>query len=107
MSKTFGEMMDEAIAIKTQKEADEWFRKKCEVMQEAHPEWDIEKCASVVRSNLGYMAGYYDDKVAKHIHKFFNADHPVFGGHDYHKEVTPKKAFEMGKKLGRRSNERT
>lgn len=97
MSKTFGDMMKEALAIRTQEEADVWFAKEVQDMKAAKPELDIEKCATIVRSNLGYMAGYYDDSAAQHVHKFFSANHPVFGGPGYHAKVTPKEAFETGK----------
>ena len=97
--KTYGQMMNEALAINNQDEADKWFAEEVKAMQEANPEWDSEKCVSVVRSNLGYMAGYYNDNVAQHVHKFFNANHPIFGGSDYHKTMSPTKAFNKGKEI--------
>ena len=99
MSKTYGQMMDEALAIKTQEEADKWFLKEVKIMKEANFDWSLDKCASVVRSNLGYMAGYYSQDVSEHVHKFWNANHPIFGGPSYWNTMTSEKAFEAGKKL--------
>lgn len=89
MSKTFSDMMKECFAIKTQEEADKWFKAEVDIMHEANPSWPMSKCASAVRSNLGYMAGYYDKAASEHVHKFFNADHPIFGGPGYWDTVTP------------------
>jgi hypothetical protein len=100
-AKTYGQMMDEALAIKTQEEADKWFLEEVKFMQEANPDWSPEKCAEVVRSNLGYMAGYYSREVSEHVHKFWGANHPVFGGPGYWGKVTPKEAFEAGKKMAK------
>ena len=99
-TKTYGDMMKEALAIKTQEEADVWFAKEVESMKKGNPDWDMDKCANTVRSNLGYMAGYYDKSASEHVAKFFKAGHPIFGGPSYWDSVTPKQAFEAGKKKG-------
>lgn len=104
MGKTYGEMMKEALAIKTQKEADIWFKKEVFDMYRANPPWSMAKCAEVVRHNLGYMAGYYDKSVSEQIQKFFKADHPFFGDPSYWDKVTSKEAFTKGVKLGEKSN---
>lgn len=102
MSKTYGEMMKEALVIKTQEEADEWFKKEVEFMQEANPSWSLTKCADVVQSNLGYMAGYYDKSASEHVKKFFGTNHPIFGDPSYLDSVSPKEAFEKGKSYVKR-----
>ena len=38
MGKTYGDMMKEALAIKTQKEADIWFKKEVKIMHKANPD---------------------------------------------------------------------
>lgn len=101
MSKTYGEMMSEALAINNQEDADKWFLGEVKIMHEANKDWPLDKCASVVRSNLGYMAGYYSRETSEHVHKFWNANHPIFGGPSYWSTVTPEQAFEAGKKLAK------
>ena len=83
MSRTYGQMMEEALSIKTQEEADKWFIKEVKHMKKHQPEWTLAKCADTVRSNLGYMAGYYDKEVSEHVHKFWSATHPIFGSPSY------------------------
>ena len=100
MSKTFGDMMREALEIKTQARADEWFKEEVEIMKGHNLDWSMSKCADTVRSNLGYMAGYYDRSVSEHVQKFWGANHPIFGNPSYWDTVTSKEAFEKGKKLG-------
>ena len=102
MGKTYGDMMKEALAIKTQKEADIWFKKEVKIMHKANPDWSLKKCADVVRSNLGYIAGYYDQSVSEHVHKFFGANHPIFGSPSYWDTMTPKKAFDKGREMAKK-----
>ena len=97
--------MEEALAIKNQKQADIWFKGEVDAMKKVNPTWDIEKCSNVVRSNLGYMAGYYDKKASIHVNKFFGAGHPIFGGPGYWDSVTAESAFELGKKMGAKKND--
>jgi len=105
MSKTYDEAMREALAIKTQEEADIWFKEEVKFMKEHNPHWDLGECANVVRQNLGYMAGYYDKSASEHVQKFFGADHPLFGKPDYWDNVSPEQAFGMGLKTGQEALE--
>lgn len=41
MSRTCGEMMREALAIKTQKEANKWFKKEVTFMKKCNPNWSM------------------------------------------------------------------
>lgn len=100
MSRTYGEMINEALSIDNQEDADKFFIKEVKVMQDANPDWSPEKCASTVRSNLGYMAGYYSQEVSEHVKKFWGANHPIFGKPGYWGKVTPKEAFEKGQEMG-------
>ena len=100
MEKTYGEMMKEALAIKTQEKADKWFKEEIKAMKQANSTWPLSECADVVRSNLGYMAGYYDKKTSEHVNKYFGANHPIFGTPSYWDTMTLKKAFEKGKEIG-------
>ena len=72
---TYGEEFDLALACNTQEEADEFVRTNI-----AHRVKDFgqtpEEAEKVLKANLGYMAGYYDEATAKKIEKLFNAPHP-------------------------------
>lgn len=100
MSKTYGQMMKEAFAIKTQQEADVWFEKEVMSMKYANPSWSLERCSEVVKHNLGYMAGYYDKSASEHVKKFFGATHPIFGESSYWDTVSSEQAFKKGVKMG-------
>jgi hypothetical protein len=52
----------------------------------------------VAKSNLGYMAGYYDDATRTKIEKMYHAEHPIFGK----KRPSAEEAFNLGKTLGQR-----
>ena len=98
MNKTYGQMMDEALKINNQEDADNWFLGEVKTMKKANPTWNGKKCASVVRHNLGYMAGYYDNKVSEHVAKYWGADHPIFGNASYWDTLKPGDAFNKGVK---------
>ena len=55
------------------------------------------------RTNIGYFSGYYDNKTAVKIRKIFEAVHPIFGAGN----KTTKEAFELGKKLGKKSRRKS
>lgn len=101
MSGTFGEMMAEAMACKTQEEADAFFLREVGEMQAANPSWSGEQCARTVRDNLGYMAGYYDKAASEHVAKFWKASHPVFGGPGYWDLLKSEDAFKKGQEHAR------
>jgi len=90
------QLLGHAMEIKTQKEANEYF----EALVEYHmnmfkiPREESEKD---VKSNLGYWAGYYDNKTMKRVNKLFKTSHPVFGN----VVPTPEEAFKMGEDLGK------
>lgn len=100
MNRTYGQMMKEVFAIKTQEEADKWLEKEVIYMNKKNTSWSVNKCRDTVKSNLGYMAGYYDKSVSLKVHKFFGANHPIFGEPSYWDSMSPKKAFELGEKAG-------
>jgi len=95
MSKTYGEQFKEAMACRTQEQADEWFARELEEMTGLNGKSRKEN-AAILRSNLGYMAGYYDKSASEHVARFFGANHPIFGAPDYRDKVTPEEAFQAG-----------
>jgi hypothetical protein len=96
---TYGEEFDLALACNTQEEADEFVRTNI-----AHRVKDFgqtpEEAEKVLKANLGYMAGYYDQATAKKIEKLFNAPHPIFGS----TRPTAEEAFAKGLEIAKSSS---
>lgn len=99
MSKTIRQVFDEALACETKEQADQWLGAEIERHRVEFNQTPSE-ARSVILKNLGYYAGYYDDATAQKIYRLYGANHPIVGGHDYHKTVTPEQAVDIGKKLG-------
>ena len=100
MSKTYGQQFNEALACKTPEEAAAWLAKEVRRYRDEFGK-DAAEAERIIKVNIGYMAGYYDDKTAKQIHRLFGATHPVFGGSDYHITQTPEEAFSKGVQLSK------
>lgn len=101
MSKTYGEQFDSAMACTTREEAAVWLEQEAQDLMRRWPKEcpDLETAKGTLRSNLGYMAGYYDQATAQKVHDLFGADHPIFGAPDYWTRVAPEDAFTAGQRL--------
>jgi hypothetical protein len=55
--------------------------------------------------NIGYLSGYCDKETMVGILQLFGARHPVFGGPVAASDMTPERAFELGKELGKKIRE--
>lgn len=53
---------------------------------------------SVVRSNIGYVAGYCDQKTADRIYRVFSVSHPIFG----RSHPSAEEAFQAGMRAAER-----
>lgn len=95
---TYAEEFESALKCTTKAEADIWLAQNIAWRGEAFGQSPVE-AERVVKANLGYMAGYYNAETAKKIDALFGAGHPIFGGSDYFATVSPKQAFELGKKM--------
>lgn len=93
---TFGETLGPAMEIADQAGADDYFDQLVEhYVATAKTPRTREEAAAIVRSNLGYYAGYYSEEVQDRVNKLFKTTHPVFGD----KWPTAIEAFEAGQKL--------
>lgn len=99
---TYREQFDNAMKCTNKEEAAIWLEKEIARYESDYGK-TREEASKVILSNLGYMAGYYDQATSKKVHDLFGANHPVFGGPDYWDRVTPEEAFEAGKKMMARS----
>jgi hypothetical protein len=93
---TIGEQFDDAMRCETKAQASLWIERELERYWTQY-EVPAPKALEIIKSNLGYMAGYYDEAAAKKISHLFGALHPIFGTDSYFTDVTPEQAFEAGK----------
>lgn len=64
------------------------------------PRKDGVTAAQIAASNLGYFAGYYDDKTRERVERLFKCQHPIFGSIAQVGAPTAEEAFEAGKRMG-------
>ncbi len=81
---TYGNQFSNAMRYETKEEAEEWLEKEvCHIMEFHGLGKTVPEAIEIIRSNLGYMAGYYDHETAQKVHRLFGAVHPVFKSADY------------------------
>ncbi len=97
---TYREQFESALKCESSEQAELWMEKEVQHYVEHHEKQPSE-AMNIIKVNLGYMAGYYDDAVAKKIHRLFNAVHPIFGTSSYHRDISGEEAFEIGKAFGK------
>jgi len=81
---TVGQQFNKTIVCNTKEEAEEWLEQEVKNYVEDYGH-SPEEAVKIIKSNLGYMAGYYDDATARKIDHLFNSKHPIFGTSTYHK----------------------
>ena len=81
---TVREMMDGALACKTEADADAWMATEIERRTREYGQSPA-TAEAILRENLGYCAGYYDHEAAEKVRLLFGATHPIFGS-NYHME---------------------
>ena len=77
---TFGDIFNKALEIAKTGDKD-----RCQLFLKSYSEYissenniNIDKAVDIVKSNLGYFAGYYDRETYDIINNMYNAVHPVF-----------------------------
>jgi hypothetical protein len=96
---SYGEMLDHAMKITKQADADEYTRRCCD--------WHVARgmCASneeargLFLGNLGYWTGYYGGEEAARTMRLFKTSHPIFGT----ARPTSKEALAAGKRMARKT----
>jgi len=91
---TIGEKYRPAMQITDQAEADAYFEMCVEhCMRHGRSR---EEAVAIEKQNLGYYAGYYDNKTRKRVERLFCCAHPVFGAIAAVGSPTPEQAFNLG-----------
>lgn len=57
------------------------------------------RAKKIAKNNIGYFAGYYDEKTARLIWKLYRTSHPIFN----HRWPKPAESFHLGKKWARKA----
>lgn len=55
----------------------------------------------VVRSNLGYWAGYYSEETRRRVERLFKCSHPIFGAIAEVPPPSPEEAFQLGQDMAK------
>jgi hypothetical protein len=76
--KNYRDEFEQAIRCNTPEEAQAWMEANINYREE-HFAQPRELARTIIKANLGYMAGYYDTAASKKIHDLFGADHPILG----------------------------
>jgi hypothetical protein len=100
---TYGESLGPAMQITEQDKANEYY----EALMERHmriTDDSRKRAEQVIKSNLGYYAGYYSSDVIDRVQRFYNCSHPIFGKTQPTPEQAFKKGQEFGEKLRRKRN---
>ena len=101
-NRTLGEVYGPLMEITDQEEADVAFG---ELVAHAMELWGKpqEETERMMRSNLGYWAGYYSSETRERVERLYKCSHPVFGSIAQHGEPTPEEALQKGIELGRQT----
>ena len=95
---TIGEIYGPAMEITDQDEASRYYEALVQRNMKIENQ-TREQAEQIVKSNLGYYAGYYNHETRVRVEKLFFCIHPVFGSAS-NGPVGPEKAFKMGLELG-------
>ena len=98
---SYGDILGPAMNITDANDAHQYFREYVQYIQN----WmDSEKprkpqkdtAEQIAKANLGYYAGYYDNKTRQRVEKLFCCEHPIFGSIKENGVPTGKEAWECG-----------
>jgi hypothetical protein len=92
-------LFDRAMEVRDPDEARKIFADLVEISMRKHGKSYLE-AESIIKENLGYMAGYYDNLTRERVERLFNCAHPFFGKISEKGPPSPEEAFRMGVELG-------
>ena len=100
---TIGDVFAKANGVKSQAEADAFYEEYVRyMMTECSEHLNREQAERIVKSNLGYVAGYYDDATRARIEKLYHCSHPIFGSIEKNGAPSGEQAFAMGQQIGKK-----
>ena len=100
---TYTQQFNSALKCKNVKEAAAWMDKELIRYWEEYGK-SKDEARRIILSNLGYMAGYYDEAVARKVYRLFHAEHPIFGPPTQARKVMPGQAYRLGLEMVRKQS---
>ncbi len=95
---TYGECLEPAMEITGSREAKQYLADYIKYQESNMPSVsDGQTAEEICKSNLGYWAGYYHDRIRKRVERLFACQHPIFGSFKKNGRATGKEAFECGR----------
>ena len=99
-SLTYRQMLDMCNAVKTKEEAAVLLGDFVTYYVNKH-EYSQDEALKIIRSNIGYLAGYCDVETQRRFEDLFGAVHPVFGAVDSPESPkTVEETFQHGLSMG-------
>jgi hypothetical protein len=95
-----------AVGITDPKDAKQYLKAYMKWIQseiDKDPKRKGDNAEQIAKGNIGYFAGYYDNKVRVRVEKLYNCAHPIFGSIAEKGAPGPMEAFKMGLNLGKKS----
>lgn len=96
---TYGDCLKPAMEITDETDAIQYKKDYIAYIQKSldkKPDPNSKTAKETVNINLGYFAGYYDDKTRERIERLFNCSHPVFGSIKSNGRPTAQESFDAG-----------
>lgn len=75
---TYREQFDSAMKCETPEETSFWMDKEVHRYVREYGKTP-EESRQIIKANLGYMAGYFDESYSQKVLQLFGAAHPIFG----------------------------
>lgn len=81
---TYGDIMNGAISVKTEDEAEQYLKDYVEYIKKFMNEPNYTNSRNltaeqIAKENIGYGTGYYDKATSYNLRVLFKVSHPVFG----------------------------
>ena len=98
---SFDESLSPAMRITKKEDAERYFNGYVTYIMEKIGE-GREEAEFIAKENLGYYAGYYDNKTRERVEKLFSCAHPIFGSVKENGHPTVMEALHAGMALATR-----
>ena len=110
---TNSETLGFAMKITNQEQADAWFevlvqdgiKRRGDLLEKFKDSGNPASCVRleierIIRNNLGYYAGYYNDETRARVERLFKCSHPIFGSIEENGPPSAEEAFKKGLEFG-------
>ena len=99
-------LFEKAMTVTTAEEAGPLLEQLIEAAMKDITSMKYEEAKTLIKENLGYMAGYYSHETRERVERLFDCEHPVFGKIAEKGPPTMEEAFKAGVRLGEEMRKR-